>query len=137
MYELLYASLATDSITGPEVKKILQASKANNEKHGITGMLVYSETEFVQLLEGEQIAVKTLYNKIRQDKRHRNTKIFYEGAIRSRSFDSWAMASQSLKVAIEKNNEIGEMINETGPTFNFRYNPNQGKKIFAMLREFI
>ena len=51
MNYLIYISTATHSLNDDELKEILVKSQENNLRDGLTGMLLYGEETFVQLLE--------------------------------------------------------------------------------------
>lgn len=87
----IYASAATRELGGLELVELLQRSRENNERQGLTGMLLYTEGSFFQVLEGEPGAVDALYEKIALDRRHdRVTKIIRE-PIETRAFAEWTM----------------------------------------------
>jgi hypothetical protein len=87
----IYASAATRHFETAELMALLQAARTYNDGAGLTGMLLYTEGSFFQVLEGVPDAVQALYTKIERDKRHEHmTKIVTE-AIPSRSFAHWTM----------------------------------------------
>jgi len=88
----IYCSVATNINLSPaELDNILEASRRNNSKVGVTGLLLYEDGSFFQLLEGDRQTVDTLYDKITLDKRHhRTTKIVTE-AIKERAFGACTM----------------------------------------------
>ncbi len=137
MYELIYTSLAVTPITEEEVNKILSVAVKNNKQNDITGMLIYTNRAFVQMLEGEEATVKALYDKIYRDGRHENLRIFYEGYIQHRTFNGWSMASQSLQPAIEEHEEIGQLIGDKEPISLVQTKPNTGKRLFTMMSDLI
>ena len=51
---------------------ILAVAKGYNCENHISGILVYKDQTFLQLLEGPQKEVQDLYRKIRRDERHKN-----------------------------------------------------------------
>jgi hypothetical protein len=71
MLQMLYVSGASAHMTDAGIKEILTASRRNNLRAGITGMLLWADGVFIQILEGEQEAVRALYRRIEQvaDKR--------------------------------------------------------------------
>jgi hypothetical protein len=91
LVRLLYASRAAAPLTTPVVDSILAQSRAHNPKHGITGMLCYSEDLFLQVLEGGRDEVCELYNTIVRDGRHSNVRILCYEEIAERRFGSWTM----------------------------------------------
>jgi hypothetical protein len=87
----IYASAATHKFETPELTAMLQAARKHNDGAGLTGMLLYTEGTFFQVLEGIPEEVEALYARIERDKRHEQvTKILAE-AIPSRSFEQWTM----------------------------------------------
>lgn len=72
MYRLLYISYASPLMNNQELENILQKSRANNKKDEVSGMLLYHEGVFIQLLEGPEDSVKKIFSKITLDARHEN-----------------------------------------------------------------
>ena len=70
--QLGYASAATVEFSDDDLRELLAKSRSNNMAAGITGMLLYHEGSFLQVLEGPSEAVEHLYARIRRDKRHGN-----------------------------------------------------------------
>lgn len=65
MFRLIYVSSATAPFTEQQLEELLQESRRNNLSADITGMLLYREGKFMQTLEGPEVAVKKLGEKIR------------------------------------------------------------------------
>lgn len=91
IFHLLYVSTAVAPMKKEEFEELLETSSANNKGLNITGMLLYRSGFFVQLLEGEESAVKALYEKIKKDPRHRESEILIEFPEDSRLFPQWYM----------------------------------------------
>ena len=72
--------------------KILVDSRVRNKLADVTGLLVYVDGNFLQVLEGEQDAVSALFEKICRDRRHKDVKVVYKTGIERRTFDAWQMA---------------------------------------------
>lgn len=96
MLRLLYASGATERTTDELLDAILTVSRRNNAREGITGMLLAGEGVFLQVLEGEVTAVRSLVSRIRRDPRHRNVMILNEETISRRLFGNWDMGFKRL-----------------------------------------
>ena len=92
MYTLTYESIATEKIKGEEMEELLKKARANNERDGITGCLIYYKGGFVQLLEGDREKIEILYEKIKKDTRHKNVTLFSDDEISKRTFPNWGMA---------------------------------------------
>jgi hypothetical protein len=92
IYHLLYRSIASGYIGPSVIEAILARSQANNSMLKVSGLLVYRTGNFIQLLEGEKSAVKKLYETIRKDRRHADSKILLEFESDARIFPNWSMA---------------------------------------------
>lgn len=88
---LIYISTAIQPLSDEELKEILVTSQENNSRDGLTGMLLYGEGTFVQLLEGETDALKKTYERIKRDKRHKNLSMLDEDSNDQRLFPDWSM----------------------------------------------
>ncbi len=80
-----------------ELERILAGARKKNLELGITGVLLFHNGEFVQLLEGPREAVLHVYHDIIvRDRRHRGLTIGWEGAIEQRRFRDWSMGYRPL-----------------------------------------
>lgn len=92
MHHIIYKSYASKPMTLLELMPILMQARVLNERHDITGALVYGGNQFMQLIEGEQTVITTLYQRICQDPRHERVVKLVDDAIEARSFTQWSMA---------------------------------------------
>lgn len=72
-----------------ELDKLLNLSKNNNIKSGITGLLIYKNGNFLQILEGKKEDVYSLYNKISLDNRHHHIIKILDTDISGRIFEDY------------------------------------------------
>ncbi len=91
VFQLGYASAASVEFSPEDLVALLAKARENNAKLGITGMLLYHEGSFIQVLEGDQTAVEKLYNHIAKDPRHVDAMLLFRGMAAERSFDKWTM----------------------------------------------
>ena len=91
MFELIYVSTATKIMTKDNLQSILMESMRHNYDHNITGILLYDQGSFCQVLEGDKKNVLSLFKKIKNDKRHFNVITISEKAIQYREFSAWSM----------------------------------------------
>lgn len=96
MYFVIYVSSAVKQFSSSELIELLEKSRKNNLEQNITGMLLYKDGNFMQLVEGEEEAVNSLESKIRNDLRHRNMIILLKGYIEHRQFSEWSMGFRDL-----------------------------------------
>ena len=97
MIDLIYVSSAVNLMTQDELITILKKSRENNAKLDVTGMLLYHEGNFMQVLEGEEDAVMALYHKIAQDPRHHMVMRIATRPIKARNFAEWEMGFTNLR----------------------------------------
>ena len=89
---LTYTSWASPSLRADDVESILAAARTNNPLQGLSGVLIFNGTTFMQILEGVAPAIDELIARLKQDKRHSNMSIRDERPIAQRTFPNWAMA---------------------------------------------
>ena len=92
----LYASRIPKAQSATTLQAILESSRKNNTKHGITGILVVAGDSFIQVLEGGRVQVCETYNHIAQDKRHIDVTILSFEEITQRNFEGWSMGEVSV-----------------------------------------
>jgi adenylate cyclase len=96
MKRLTYISTASD-LTIEELNQIGEVSTANNQRHNITGVLLYLNGIFFQIIEGEETKIDPLYDKIIADQRHTDILCLKtESDIKQRLFPNWAMKTINL-----------------------------------------
>jgi len=96
MFYLVYVSVAAENVSKDDLLEILSQSRFQNAEAGITGMLLYKDGNFMQVLEGEENAVRDLYTRIRHDPRHLGIVTLVEGERDNRCFGDWSMGFQDL-----------------------------------------
>jgi hypothetical protein len=93
LVQLLYTSkIVTLSSFQEQIKAILNKARESNKQNGVTGILMYRNGEFLQLLEGEQVNVYYTFKKIRDDERHKEVVVLFDSEAKKRVFGNWSMA---------------------------------------------
>jgi hypothetical protein len=87
----LYASRSTEAPADRRLDRILEQSRRNNPRAGITGLLCSANDVFVQMLEGGRGEVSALFNRISTDPRHRDVTLLAFVEISERRFGNWTM----------------------------------------------
>jgi hypothetical protein len=93
-----------------ELGLLFSQVRPNNKRQQITGALLLSQDTFVQILEGEEAAVRALFEKIEKDPRHDSVALLTTGMVDERVFSRWAMA----KVADDGESDIPLIANTRG-----------------------
>ena len=96
LVRLLYASRAVGSMSPEMMDSIMEQSRRHNIPAGITGILCFSDDQFIQVLEGGRDPVCELYNTIVRDQRHREVRLLQFEEISERRFGSWTMGKVNL-----------------------------------------
>lgn len=91
-YSLIYRSFARPLWIAPEaLDAICRVSVEFNARKRITGMLIYSDGVFVQVLEGETVDVLSLSAQIAADSRNDRLRVLWHGHVAERQFADWSM----------------------------------------------
>ena len=96
LIRLIYVSTSATLLNDEALMKILESSVRHNHPQKVTGMLLYFDGSFMQVLEGEEAAVEKTMSRIREDKRHHSIFMLMEDRIEEREFGMWAMGFKSL-----------------------------------------
>jgi hypothetical protein len=91
MLQLIYTSEAKNNFSPSELQNLLLTARRNNDRDAITGMLLYEDGTFLQVLEGENEVIESTYQRIAADKRHHKIMLIARFEIDHRSFHDWEM----------------------------------------------
>ena len=89
--QLCYVSTAVRMMSGDDLTEILQTARRKNAERKITGMLVYKDMSFLQVLEGNRADIDEIFGTISEDPRHHRVTTLFEINIPQREFGEWAM----------------------------------------------
>ncbi len=136
VHQLVYRSLASSIFHKEDINSILASCKKNNPEMDITGMLVYNNDIFLQMIEGDKLAISKLYNKISVDPRHLDLRILWQGESEERTFPHWSMAFKDITsvpaTLLKEHQDIVNMIFDID-----EYDISKGYKLFRSLSETI
>ena len=88
---LTYTSLARLDLEADDLEAIHRTAREVNALEGITGLLIFNGTHFLQIVEGSPDAIDDLVERLRRDPRHSGVEVRDERAIEQRSFPDWSM----------------------------------------------
>jgi hypothetical protein len=106
LVSLVYVSSAVTQSSQTELLAIVQKARDFNTAHGITGMLLHKDGNFMQVLEGPRAEVLKLMEKIRQDSRHTSVLRLLMEPVNERQFKDWSMGFRDLYTLSSKEMEI-------------------------------
>jgi hypothetical protein len=95
--QLIYVSNSSHFNNEDDLQELLKISRKNNAKLGITGMLLFHDGLFLQILEGPEPSVMALYEKIKLNPKHRACRVLAKLEVKNREFGQWAMAYQKAE----------------------------------------
>jgi hypothetical protein len=103
----IYASRKTSSFNEHEIPVLLEKARAANAGKAITGMLLYVEGSFFQVLEGDPQSVDEVYAVIQRDPRHKDVSMIIREPITERGFADWTMGFSTVG-----RDELGKLLGE-------------------------
>jgi len=138
LHELLYTSAARNPMSTEDLMALLKHAREKNARLQITGLLVYHNGEFMQLIEGEKEIVQSLWKTIRLDDRHIAARIVYDGPIKERGFAEWTMGFRDLGDADPKELEGFSGFLDNGFTSEVvAENPSLARKLMVSIKGFL
>ena len=96
MQRIVYLSSTPTLFSPDEIAALLAVSRRNNAGDGITGLLLYHDGNFLQVLEGEEPALSACFDRIARDPRHRQLIVLWRGPVDARAFPEWQMGYARL-----------------------------------------
>ena len=134
MIQISYISKATKAISQDDLDEILRTSRKNNARLGITGMLLYGNKTFVQILEGEEKAVNELIEKIKRDSRHADFQVLKKKTIDRREYADWSMDFK--QVSGEDFQSVKGLENLVEMDFNTTFLENHASIVESLMEHF-
>ena len=91
LVELSYLSEAISDMSFLGLMRLLESARAFNQKNGVTGILLYDNQQFGQIIEGEHANVMKAWKRIQEDKRHHRVELLEIREITERNFPDWLL----------------------------------------------
>ena len=95
--QIIYISSAKAELTEDALLKLLAGSQKRNASRGITGILLHSEGNIIQVIEGPLEAAEALYTKIAMDSRHGGVTLISRKSVEQRDFPEFKMGFKRAK----------------------------------------
>jgi hypothetical protein len=113
---LTYTSLARLDLTAADIASIHETARHLNALDGITGLLVFNGSRFLQVIEGAEEAIDNLVARLRRDARHSGLEVRDERLVSERSFPDWSMELVTVSAGErEARDEIGSVLPASMP----------------------
>lgn len=111
-----YTSLARLDLQESDLEDIHRTAREQNAIDGITGLLVFNGTHFLQIVEGSEEAVDDLVERLRKDPRHTGFEVRDRRKVDTRSFPDWSMELVRVKASyFEARDTIEDRIPDSVP----------------------
>jgi hypothetical protein len=95
LHQIIYLSKLTDKNEN-FLPEILNTAIWHNQRNNITGMMLYSNGDILQVLEGDDASIHNLFQRIALDKRHSEVFTVIDEPIGNRCFDQWSMGYRKI-----------------------------------------
>jgi len=82
----------------------------NNQTNDITGILIFKDNQFTQILEGQESSVEKIWLTIQKDERHTDLQLLSKESIEMRSFIKWSMLFPESEKVIEYFPDMAEVV---------------------------
>jgi len=138
LVHLVYASSATNPFSEKDLLALLEISRRKNETVGITGLLLYHDGNFMQVLEGEEPAVTATHARILEDPRHCGLLTLLKEPIEKRAFGDWSMGFRNLDSnELRSTPGYSEFMNEDWRGRPMRESPQRAVRLLQVFRQVI
>ncbi|WP_394389125.1 BLUF domain-containing protein [Shewanella woodyi] len=91
--QLIYASSVSEGLSVMEIKVLVEKAQISNKALSVTGFLCANSQYFLQCIEGEEVVIDALFQKISKDSRHHSITILKKRKVESQQFRAWSMGA--------------------------------------------
>jgi hypothetical protein len=107
----------------------------NNRIRDITGMLLYKDGNFMQVLEGDEKVVRAAHGVIAADPRHRGLITLLQGVAPEPQFPNWSMGFKELGADVDNPEGYNEFLNTQLTGAEFKSDPPKARKLLLTFKE--
>jgi hypothetical protein len=98
LLQIIYISTASSELTEDALLEVLARSQSRNKERGITGLLLHADGSIIQVMEGPEQAVRSLYTKVAADKRHKGVTLMSCRSVDARDFPNFKMGFKRTRL---------------------------------------
>ena len=101
---LAWSSVPSSSFSVASLDEIVASARRNNERHHVSGMMLFTGVHFLGVLEGAEWDLANLWQKLGRDERHRDLRRIGDVLCGDRWFPRWMMSrtdSADVRAQIE------------------------------------
>ena len=135
LYHLGYVSTEAVKFSEEALVALLSEARNANADRDVTGLLLYREGSFYQVLEGSESAVMATFHDIEGDPRHKEVRILFNGETDAREFADWKMGFLNLDgVDVDTLSGFSDFMTRDAQPQEFLENLSRGKRLALMFR---
>ncbi len=135
LYHLGYVSTEAVKFSDEALVALLSEARNANTDRDVTGLLLYREGSFYQVLEGSESAVMATFQDIEEDPRHKEVRVLFNGETDSREFADWQMGFLNLDgVDMGTLSGFSDFMSRDAEPQEFLENLSRGKRLALMFR---
>jgi hypothetical protein len=135
MFSLTYVSSALVPLSARELRSLLEKCVSNNRPRDITGMLLYKDGNFMQVLEGEERVVHAVHSVIAADPKHRGVTTLLQGLTPGRQFPNWSMGFKDLGADLDNPEGYNEFMNIPLTAAIFKSEPTKVQELLLTFKQ--
>jgi len=135
LYHLGYVSTAAVDFSDEALIALLGEARSANTDRDVTGLLLYREGSFYQVLEGSEAAVMATFRDIEGDPRHKEVRVLFNGETDAREFADWQMGFLNLDgVDMDTLSGFSDFMTRDADPREFLESLSRGKRLALMFR---
>jgi Sensors of blue-light using FAD len=135
LFRMAYLSAAARPFGKADLRNLLKDANDRNARAHVTGMLLHKDGHFMQLLEGPEASVRTVFGRISKDPRHFGIIILLRESAEERHFPGQPMAFRNLNLPEERNVPgYHEFLNVPLTGKEFASQPSRCEKLLLLFR---
>lgn len=135
LYHLGYVSTEAVKFSEEALVALLSEARNANADRDVTGLLLYREGSFYQVLEGSESAVMATFRDIKGDLRHKEVRILFNGETDAREFADWKMGFLNLGgVDLDTLSGFSDFMTRDAQPQEFLENLSRGKRLALMFK---
>lgn len=134
MIQVSYVSCTKEPMSSEALLELLLECRRNNQACGVTGMLLYGNGTFLQVVEGDDQVVDELVEKILKDSRHDDIQVLSRKSIAEREYAEWSMGFEQF--SDEDLGKVEGLANFRPDNFTFEYLSGHGPVVDSLLQHY-
>lgn len=114
---------------------MLEQARELNASNDVSGLLLYRDGAFLQVLEGERSRVHETYERIRADSRHTRVTTLIDEPAAQREFPDWRMGFFALDdPSVLSRPDVSQFLTEPATHESFVREPSRARRLLWMFK---